>query len=48
LIMTLLKLNLWGGGGEQREQRKSKTERGEVYTTRVQMARGHKNHRVNK
>ena len=27
-----------GGGGEQREQRKSKRERGDVYTTRVQMA----------
>ncbi len=26
------------GGGEQREQRKSKRERGDVYTTRVQMA----------
>jgi hypothetical protein len=25
-------------GGEQREQRKSKRERGDVYTTRVQMA----------
>ncbi len=36
LIMTLLKL--WGGEGEQREQRKSKRERGDVYTTRVQMA----------
>ncbi len=36
LNMTLLKL--WGEGGEQREQRKSKRERGDVYTTRVQMA----------
>ncbi len=27
-----------GGGGEQREQRKRKRERGDVYTTRVQMA----------
>ncbi len=35
LILTLLKL--WGEG-EQREQRKNKRERGDVYTTRVQMA----------
>jgi hypothetical protein len=33
-IMTLLKL--WGG--EQREQRKRKREKGDVNTTRVQMA----------